>query len=279
MKNTFIIGEIGINHNGDISIAKQLISSAAAAGANAVKFQKRTINVVYTKEELNKPRESPWGTINREQKEGLEFNKDQYNEINDYCKQKSIEWFASCWDMGSQKFIREYNLRYNKVASALLTNRSLVEEIASEKKHTFISTGMSTLDQIEKCVNIFEKNNCPYELMHCNSEYPLKHVRANLKTINTLRDRFKCDVGYSGHETDTAISTAAVVLGATSIERHITLDRCMYGSDQVSSIEIEKLRQLVSTIRKIEQALGDGVKVVTDKEKEIAKKLRTVDTL
>jgi N-acetylneuraminate synthase len=279
MKNTFIIGEIGINHNGDISIAKQLISSAAAAGANAVKFQKRTINVVYTKEELNKPRESPWGTINREQKEGLEFNKEQYDEINDYCKQENIEWFASCWDVGSQEFIREYNLNYNKVASAVLTNRSLVEEIASEKKHTFISTGMSTIDQIDKCVEIFKENDCPYELMHCNSEYPLVYDRANLKTINTLRDRFKCDIGYSGHETDTSVSIAAVALGATSLERHITIDRCMYGSDQASSIEIEKFRQLINEVRKIEKALGDGVKVVTDKENEIAKKLRTVDTL
>lgn len=279
MNKTFIIGEIGINHNGDIDIAKNLISKAADCGIDAVKFQKRTIDIVYSKEELDKPRESPWGTINRQQKEGLEFNREQYNEIHNYCKEKNIEWFASAWDIESQKFIREYNLKYNKVASAVLTNKDLVKEIASEKKHTFISTGMSTLEQIQKCINIFKDNNCSYELMHCNSEYPLKTERANLKVINTLREKFNCRVGYSGHETDTAISTAAVVLGATSIERHITLDRCMYGSDQASSIEIEKLRQLVNTIRKIESALGDGVKVVTDKEKEIAKKLRTIDTL
>jgi len=274
----FVIAEIGINHNGDIDIAKKLIDGAAAAGCDAVKFQKRTVDIVYTQEQLNSERPSPWGTTYRQQKEGLEFDYEDYKEIDSYCKSKNIKWLASAWDVPSQKFLRDFNCEYNKVASAMLTHKELLMTIAEERKHTFISTGMSTIEQIKKAVKIFEDANCSYELMHCNSEYPMPPEAANLNTIPNLRDHFGCNVGYSGHETGTAISIAAVALGATSIERHITLDRCMYGSDQVASIELSKMKSLVSEVRKIEKAMGDGVKRVTDAELSCAKKLRTVET-
>ena len=276
---TFIIAEIGINHNGDLNLAKKLIDGAVVAGCDAVKFQKRTVETVYTKSDLDRPRESPWGTTNREQKMGLEFSQKDYEEIDRYCRSRNIEWFASAWDVESQKFLRQFDLSYNKVASAMLTHRELLEEIASEGRHTFISTGMSTIDQIDKAVQIFKDAKCSYELMHCNSQYPMPPEKANLNTINTLRERYGCDVGYSGHETDTSVSTASVALGATSLERHITLDRCMYGSDQVASIEISKLCHLVKEVRKIESALGDGTKFVTEEEAQCAQKLRTVNTL
>lgn len=279
MSRTFIIAEIGINHNGDMKITKKLIDGAARAGCDAVKFQKRTLNAVYSQEDLDRPRESPWGTTNRQQKEGLEFNKKEYDEINDYCNSKGIEWFASAWDIESQLFLRQYDLKYNKVASAMLTHRELLETIAQEGKHTFISTGMSTMEQIKKAVQIFEDKNCSYELMHCNSTYPMNPDAANLKTMYTLRETFGCDVGYSGHETGLAVSMAAAALEATSIERHITLDRSMYGSDQSASLELVGLKKLVKNIRAIESALGNGEKIVTEKEAAIANKLRTVDTL
>ena len=275
----FVIAEIGINHNGDMKLAKKLINAADRAGCDAVKFQKRTIETVYTKEELDKYRESPWGTTNRQQKNGLEFTKEQYDEINEHCKKRGIHWFASAWDVESQHFTRQYDLKYNKVASAMLTHRELLEAIAEEGKYTFISTGMSTVEQIEKAVKVFEDANCPFELMHCNSSYPMQPEDANLTTINTLKEKFGCDVGYSGHEVGIIVTCAAVALGATSVERHITLDRSMYGSDQAASLEIGGLRRLVEYIREIEKALGDGVKTVTEKEQTIANKLRKVDTI
>jgi N-acetylneuraminate synthase len=275
----FVIAEIGINHNGDLNIAKKLIDGAVVAGCDAVKFQKRTIDKVYTKADLDRPRESPWGTTNREQKQGLEFSQKDYEEIDRYCRERNIEWFASAWDVESQKFLSQFDLNYNKVASALLTHRELLEEIASEGRHTFISTGMSSLSQIEKAVEIFKNSRCSYELMHCNSQYPMPTDKANLNTMKTLSEKFNCDVGYSGHETDVTVSIAAVALGASSLERHITLDRCMYGSDQVASIEISKLCHLVSEARKVEKALGTGEKTITEEEAQCAAKLRTVDTL
>ena len=275
----FLIAEIGINHNGCLETTKRLIDGAAASGCDAVKFQKRTIDVVYEKEDLDRPRESPWGTTNREQKNGLEFGKEEYDEIDAYCKEKGIEWFASAWDIDSQYFMRQYDLKYNKVASAMLTDRSLLEAIAEEGKYTFISTGMSTMEQIEKAVQIFNDADCPYEIMHCNSSYPMKVEDANLNVIHTLRSKFACKVGYSGHEAGIIVSCAAAAIGATSIERHITLDRSMYGSDQAASLELVGLSRLSSYIRDIEVALGTEEKVVTDKEKEIAAKLRKVDTL
>ena len=275
----FTIAEIGINHNGSMKLAKKLIRSAARAGCDAVKFQKRTVESVYTREELDKHRESPWGTTNREQKYGLEFSKKEYDEIDMYCKKEDIHWFASAWDIESQYFMRQYDLKYNKVASAMLTHRELLQSIAEEGKHTFISTGMSTLEEIKKAVHIFRDARCSFELMHCNSSYPMDTEDANLNTIHTLHNKFECNVGYSGHEVGIIITCAAVALGATSIERHITLDRSMYGSDQAASLEIGGLRRLIEYTREIEKALGDGEKRVTEKEKTIAKKLRKIETI
>ena len=270
----FIIAEVGINHNGDITIAKDLIKLAKLAGCDAVKFQKRTIDKVYTKELLDTLRESPWGKTQRAQKEGLEFGLEAYREIDAYCKELQIEWFASAWDIDSQKFLRQFNCKFNKVASAMIVDMPLLREIASEKKHTFISTGMSTLAQIDAAVEIFKKAGCPFELMHTKSTYPMEDEDANLNCIKTLRDRYKCNVGYSGHETGLAVSYAAAALGITSLERHITLDRSMYGSDQSASLEPGGLSSLVGAVRKIEKALGDGDVNIHPKEVSVSKKLR-----
>jgi N-acetylneuraminate synthase len=270
----FITAEIGINHNGDLDIAKKLIDGAIFSGCNAVKFQKRTIEKVYSKEELDKPRESPWGTTNREQKFGLEFGKKEYDEIDIYCREKGIYWFASAWDMDSQKFLRQYDLKYNKIASAMLTHKGLLNMVAEEKKYTFISTGMSVMEEIETAVDIFKKSDCPFELMHCNSTYPMKEKDANLNVIPALRQKFKCNVGYSGHEVGLIVACAAAALGATSIERHITLDVSMYGSDQAASVEVMGFHRLVRYIRAIEEAMGDGIKRVTEDEAKIRAKLR-----
>ena len=273
-EHVFIIGEIGINHNGDLNIAKELIDWATLAGCDAVKFQKRTINKVYTKEYLDGYRESPWGTTQREQKEGLEFGKEEYDEINRYCKEKGIEWFASAWDIDSQRFLKQFDLRYNKIASAMLTNEELLREVASEGKYTFIATGMSTYAEIDYAINIFKDYDCPFELMHCNSTYPMPKEDANLRLIPVLRERYNCKVGYSGHESGRIVSTSAVALGAASIERHITLDNTMYGSDQAASLNVRDLVRLVEDIRLIEKILGDGEKVLSKKELETKKKLR-----
>lgn len=270
----FIIAEIGINHNGSLDIAKELIDVAADAGADAVKFQKRTIDLVYTKEFLDSARESPWGKTQRDQKLGLEFSLSDYQEIDDYCKSKSIVWFASAWDLNSQKFLAPFKLRYNKIASAMLTYVPLLEMVSSEGKHTFISTGMSPVESIDRAVNIFLKANCPFELMHCVSTYPMLDEDANLLRINALKTRYSCNVGYSGHEVGLAVSYAATALGITSLERHITLDRSMYGSDQSASIEPPGLRQLIGAVRKIEKALGSGNLEMNKKEVTIAQKLR-----
>ena len=275
----FIIAEIGINHNGDLQIAKKLIDGAIFAGADAVKFQKRTVEKVYFKEELDKPRESPWGTTNRDQKLGLEFGEKEYDDIDRYCEEKGIAWLASAWDIDSQYFLKKYNCKYNKIASAMLTNRELLEEVTKEKKYTFIGTGMSTMEEIEKAVAIFKKHDCPYELMHCNSAYPMPDDKANLQAIHTLREKFNCKVGYSGHEVGLIVACAAVALGVTSIERHITLDRAMYGSDQAASVEIMGFYRMVSYIRTIEKSLGNGIKIVTGEEENIKKKLRKINTL
>ena len=269
-----IIGEIGINHNGDMAICKQLINVAKEAGADCVKFQKRDINQVYTQEFLDSPRESQWGTTQREQKLGLEFSADEYQEIEDYCKEKGLEWFASAWDVNSQKFLRQFNSKYNKVASAMIVHTDLLKEIASEGKHTFISTGMTTYDDIQTAVDIFRKAGCSFELMHTVSTYPMKDEDANLNMIKTLKKKFNCNIGYSGHEVGLAVSYAATALGITSLERHITLDRSMYGSDQSASVEPSGFRQLVGAVRKIELAMGDGIKKTIEAETSIAENLR-----
>ncbi|QNJ13129.1 N/N'-diacetyllegionaminate synthase [Synechococcus sp. A18-46.1] len=270
----FIVAEIGINHNGDLTIAKELIDVASHSGCDAVKFQKRDIDVVYTKQYLDQPRESPWGTTQREQKEGLEFSESDYHEISEYCSAKGIAWFASAWDLNSQIFLRQFNCSYNKIASAMIVNVDLLKLVAEEKKHTFISTGMSTYEDIERAVNIFREANCPFELMHTVSTYPMRDEDANLLVISSLKKMYGCNVGYSGHEVGLAVSYGAAALGISSLERHITLDRAMYGSDQSASIEPSGLMQLVGGVRKIEKALGDGNKRIIADELPIASKLR-----
>ena len=273
----FVIAEIGINHNGSIEIAKKLIDIAASAGCDAVKFQKRNVEKLYPKKTLDQPRESPWGTTQREQKMGLEFSVKDYTIIDKYCKKKNISWFASCWDVGSQIQMRKFKTKYNKVASAMLIHEKLLETIAEEEKYTFISTGMSTIKQIENAVKIFNKFKCPFELMHTHSSYPMKIDEANLKLIQTLKNKFKCKVGYSGHETGSyLVCITASLLGATSIERHITLDRTMYGSDQSASLEPEGLFRMVRDLRTIDKIQGDGKKRIWDSEIPAMKKLREV---
>ena len=271
----FFTAEIGINHNGNLEIAKKLIDVTVEAGCDAVKFQKRAIEKVYSKAVLDTPRESPWGKTTREQKLGLEFGKAEYDTIDQYCKEKNIEWYASSWDIDSQLFLQNYNLKHNKVASAMLTNHKLLEVIAKERKPTFISTGMSTMDEIKAAVSIFEKYDCQFSLQHSNSSYPMKEEEANLNCITTLQKEFRCDVGYSGHETSGyLVCVSAVILGAKSIERHITLDRSMYGSDQAASLEPIGLKRVVNDIRRIEAILGDGEKRVWSSEIPVMKKLR-----
>ena len=271
----FIIAEIGINHNGDLAIAKKLIDVAAEAGADAVKFQKRTIDLVYTKAMLDSPRDSPWGKTQRAQKEGLEFGADQYGEIDRYCREKNIEWFASAWDVESQRFLRRFNLKHNKIASAMIVYEDLLREVASERRHTFVSTGMSTAKEIDRAVEIFKAANCPFELMHCVSTYPMSDGDANLSRVHKLRERYGCKVGYSGHEVGLTVSIAAAALGISSLERHITLDRAMYGSDQAASVEPDGFRRLVRAVRTVERAMGDGTIDIQEKEVPIAVKLRS----
>ena len=270
----FICAEIGINHNGDLKVCKDLIDVASDSGCDAVKFQKRDIDSVYSQATLESFRESPWGTTQRQQKEGLEFGKDEYFEIDKYCKEKNILWYASAWDLKSQDFLKQFDCKYNKIASAMIVNTDLLEVVAKEKKHTFISTGMCNLDDIKKAIEIFSKNQCSFELMHTVSTYPMDDQDANLNLIKTYQKMFDCDVGYSGHESGLAVSFAAAALGISSLERHITLDRAMYGSDQSASLEPAGLKQLVGGVRKIVTAMGDGKKKFSEKEKVVAKKLR-----
>jgi N-acetylneuraminate synthase len=271
----FVIAEIGINHNGDLNVAKQLMDISKRCGCDAVKFQKRTIEKVYTKELLDSPRESPFGKTQREQKQALEFNYEQYKEIDGYAKKIGIEWFASAWDIDSQIFLRQFNLKYNKIASAMIVDKILLNKVAEEKKHTFISTGMSTMEMISEAVSIFKNHNCSFELMHCNSTYPMKIEDANLNVINTLRNTFDCNVGYSGHESGIGVSQIACGMGISSLERHITLDRSMYGSDQSASLEETGLQLVVGIARISEKVFGDGKKIFTEAEKKIAEKLRS----
>ncbi len=274
MSKLKIIAEIGINHNGDIKIAKELIDMAYRCGAHIVKFQKRDIDLVYEQDFLDSPRESPWGETQRDQKKGLEFENNEYDYIESYCKELGIKWFASAWDLNSLKFLNNYNLEFNKIASAMIVYDDFLKEVAATGKKCFISTGMSNYEEIDNAVNIFSQKNCEFELMHCISTYPMRDEDANLLCIPDLKKRYNCDVGYSGHEVGLAVSYAAVALGATSLERHITLDRAMYGSDQASSIEESGFKQLCGAVQKIEKALGDGKKKLLDEEVPISKKLR-----
>ena len=275
IKKPYLIAEIGINHNGDVKIAKQLIDLAKKANFDAVKFQKRDIETVYSKEILDAFRESPWGNTQREQKFGLEFSKKEYDEIDAYCKLMKIDWFASAWDLNSLKFLENYKLKFNKIASAMIIDKVFLKEVANQKKHTFISTGMSTLNDIDQAVEIFKNEKCSFELMHCVSTYPMKSEDANLLTINSLKNRYNCNVGYSGHENGVAVSLAAFSLNISSLERHITLDRTMYGSDQAASLEFKGMKNLTDSIFKMLKAYGsEKIGYITDEEKLIAKKLR-----
>ncbi len=269
-----LIAEIGINHNGDLAIAKKLIDMAKEFRCDYVKFQKRDINVVYTQELLAQTRESPWGTTQRQQKEGLEFGLAQYKEIDAYCKKVGIGWFASAWDLNSQKFLRQFECDRNKIASAMLTHLSFLEEVASEGKHTYISTGMATYDNIDKAVNIFEQKKCKFTLLHTISVYPCAENQTNIAVMLALKERYKCPVGYSGHEAGILPSVLAAALGASAIERHITLDRAMYGSDQAASLERRGLEILAGFVHGFEGAYGDGVKTFDEGERGVAKKLR-----
>ena len=270
----FVSAEIGINHNGDLNIAKRLIDAAVLAGCDSVKFQKRTINEVYTQDFLDSPRESPWGHTQRAQKEGLEFGQAEYDEIDAYCRERKIAWFFSAWDVTSQVFMRRYNLTYNKVASPVLTNIPLITAVAEEQKYTFIATGMSTWEEIDKAVEVFEKHKCPFELMHCVSIYPMPIEEANLLMIPELKKRYGCPVGYSSHELGNIATLGAVALGACSIERHITLDRQMYGSDQKASVEPLELIEYVKQIQEMSAARGTGARILSEKEMAVRKKMR-----
>ena len=272
---TFVIAELGTNHMGDIEVAKKIIDVAVDAGCNAVKLQKKNVEKIYTKEFLDSSLDSPWGITQREMRLHREFSYNEYKKIDVYCKKKKILWFVSCWDVESQKQMRKFKTKYNKIASAMLVHDKLLEAVAQEKKHTFIATGMSTLNDIEKAVKIFRKHKCSFELMHCHSAYPMPPEEANLKLIPFLAKKFRCKVGYSGHESAaTSISIPAILLGATSIERHVTIDRAAFGHDQAASLEPKGLFQLIRDVRIIDKIMGDGKKRVWKSELNNKKKLR-----
>ncbi len=270
----FVTAEIGINHNGDLELCKKLVDIASISGCDAVKFQKRTVDVVYTKEELAKPRENPFGPTNGDLKRGLEFGRSQYQEIDRYCRTKGILWFASCWDEKSVDFIEDFNPPCYKIASASLTDDNLLRYHKQTGRPIILSTGMSTMDQIRHAVEILGQDNLV--LLHCTSTYPSKPEELNLNTIRTLQREFSCPIGYSGHEVGLSTTIGAISMGASMIERHITLDRSMWGSDQAASVEPQGFLRLVRDIRVIERAMGDGVKIIYESEKPIIAKLRRV---
>jgi len=274
-RKPFIIAEIGINGNGDIDLAKKLIDVAKRCDCDAVKFQKRAVEICIPESVRDMERETPWGIMTyMEYKRRMEFGEDQYDEIDEYCKSVDIPWFASAWDLESLKFLKKYDCPYNKVASAMLLNWELLRAIAAEKKPTFISTGMSTLQDISKAVVLFDGLCCPFCLMHCNSTYPTAIEDCNINVVEKLYRHFVCDVGYSGHETGLLPSILAVAKGAVAVERHITLDRAMWGSDHAASLEPHGLELLVRDCRNVSKILGSGVKAFGEKEKAVARKQR-----
>lgn len=272
-----IVAEVGINHNGDIEIARQLMCMAKKAGADYVKYQKRDIDTVYTKEFLDGPRESPWGSTQRHQKEGLEFNYEQYQEIDRYSKEIHLPWFASCWDLKSLDFIREFRPELYKIASPMITNIPFITRVASLGHKTLISCGMSEWSDIDRAVMVFKQYNCPFVLMHCISEYPCPDEHVNLKMIHTLKERYGCEVGYSNHSSGIESCVGAAYLGATFIECHVTLDRSMYGSDQSASLEKRGLELVCKYAKNAQKIIGDGVRIVREAEKVNSKKLRYWD--
>lgn len=271
---TFFTAEIGINHNGQLELAKALIDAAIAAGCDAVKFQKRTVEVVYTPEELANPRESPFGLTNGDLKRGLEFGYEQYAEIDRYCRQRGIMWFASCWDEGAVDFIEQFDPPCHKLASACLTDDSLLRHHRRSERPILLSTGMSRLEQIDHAVEVLGRDNLV--ILHSTSTYPSRTDELNLKMIPRLIERFDVPIGYSGHEVGLYTTLSAMVLGACVLERHITLDRAMWGSDQAASVEPQGLTRLVKDVRAVELALGDGIKRVYESEIPVMRKLRRV---
>ena len=273
----YVIAEIGINHNGDIDLAKRLISVAVAAGCDAVKFQKRTIDVVYSQDELAKPRESPFGTTNGDLKHGLELDYYDFQEIDAYCRASKIVWFASCWDEKSVDFIDRFSPPCYKIASASLTDDNLLRHTRATRRPIILSTGMSTLEQIDHAVEVLGTDDLI--LLHACSTYPAYYNELNLRAIPLMRERYGVPVGYSGHETGIASTVAATVLGACCVERHITMDRSMWGSDHAASLEPNGISRVVRDIRLVEQSMGDGLKRVYEREQPIIKKLRRVDVV
>lgn len=273
-----VIAEIGINHNGSLETAKKLIDIAVETGCDAVKFQKRTIDIVYSQEVLDAPRESPWGTTQRDQKEGLEFSREDYQEIDSYCKEKSIDWSASAWDLESLDFVESFNPPFHKVASAMLTHESFIEKVASFGRLTLVSTGMADLEMIRTVVEVFKNHKTPIILLHTVSTYPTPLENLNISAMLTLAETFGLPVGYSGHEASVSPSFIAASLGAVVIERHITFDRAAYGSDQSASLEENGLRNLVNVLRKIPVAMGSGEIDWAPGEREVAAKLRYWET-
>lgn len=273
-KPCYVVAEIGINHNGDLDLAKRLISVAVAAGCDAVKFQKRTIDIVFTRNELAKARESPFGQTNGDLKRGLEFGAEEFEEIDAYCKAVKIPWFASCWDEPSVDLINSFDVPCFKIASASLTDDNLLRHTRATGKPLILSTGMSSIEEIDHAVAVLGRDNLV--LLHATSTYPAAYPELNLRTITTLRERYLVPVGYSGHETGIPTSVASVVLGACCVERHITMDRAMWGSDQAASLEPNGITRLVRDIRLVEQSLGDGVKRVLEREYPMIQKLRRV---
>jgi len=260
---------------GDLKIAKKIIQNAVSAGFDAVKFQKKNVEKIYTPEFLDSPLASPWGSTQREMRLHREFSDKQFQSIDKFCKKLRIPWFVSCWDIESQLSMRKFRLKFNKVASAMLIHEKLLNTIAEEQKYTFISTGMSTLKEIEKAVKIFKKHDCPFELLHANSSYPTNPQEVNLNLIPFLKKKFNCDVGYSGHETFASlISVVAVLKGAKTVERHITINRTFYGHDQAASLEPDGMRRLVRDIRALDDIMGDGIKKIYKSELPNMKKLR-----
>lgn len=275
----YVIAELGINHNGSISLACKLIDAAKEAGADACKIQKRTINLCYSQEELEKPRESPWGHTTREQKEALELSRSECLQFDRYCQSEDMPWFASAWDTPSVAFIEEFNPPCYKIASASLTDRDLILRLCVTGKPLLLSTGMSTIEEIDAAVALIQSQGNPLVLMHCTSTYPSKPEELNLACIPMLKERYRVPVGYSGHEVGLQTTVAAVAMGACVVERHLTLDRSSYGSDQSASVEPHGFKELVRDIRAVEAARGDGVKRVYETELPIKAKLRKVETL
>ncbi len=274
-KKPYLIAEIGINHNGSIKLAKKLIDLAKKYNFDAVKFQKRNPEISTPNIQKDQIRNTPWGTMTYlNYKKKIEFGINEFNEIDKYCRKIKIEWFCSPWDIDSVKFLRKFKLKKNKIASAMITNLNLLEAVAKEKKFTLISTGMSSMKDISNAIKIFKKNKCKFALMHCVSTYPCPEEDLNLTMIKTLKNKFKCDVGYSGHESSVSPSIAAWVLGANYIERHITLDRSMYGTDQSASLSEQGMSQISNILSRMPKILGNGIKKITADEKKLSQKFK-----